>query len=105
ELLLYESAGGPQSLPTRRSSDLDRPENRSVIWRIMENVFRNAGFTIAAGSIPPLPPGTNRPPTTGRCARCWNWPWSAPTAGPPRSEEHTSELQSREKLVCRLRLE
>src|SRR5690606_40418156 len=31
-----------------------------------------------------------------------------PAAGPPpdrRSEEHTSELQSREKLVCRLLLE
>src|SRR5690606_40717383 len=25
--------------------------------------------------------------------------------GPPRSEEHTSELQSRENLVCRLLLE
>src|SRR5437660_2283944 len=32
---------------------------------------------------------------------------SAPTAGapPPRSEEHTSELQSRGHLVCRLLLE
>src|SRR5690606_41939049 len=27
------------------------------------------------------------------------------TLGVPRSEEHTSELQSREKLVCRLLLE
>src|SRR5436309_7779420 len=27
------------------------------------------------------------------------------TTGRPRSEEHTSELQSREKLVCRLLLE
>src|SRR5690606_40984470 len=36
--------------------------------------------------------------------------WRAPVAQPfyratPRSEEHTSELQSREKLVCRLLLE
>src|SRR5690606_40603317 len=31
---------------------------------------------------------------------------SGPVAGPPvRSEEHTSELQSRENLVCRLLLE
>src|SRR5690606_41486047 len=30
--------------------------------------------------------------------------WSSPTAR-RRSEEHTSELQSREKLVCRLLLE
>src|SRR5690606_39400291 len=28
-----------------------------------------------------------------------------PSAPPPRSEEHTSELQSRENLVCRLLLE
>src|SRR5690554_7283749 len=28
-----------------------------------------------------------------------------PLAGPPRSEEHTSELQSRPHLVCRLLLE
>src|SRR5690625_5807562 len=30
----------------------------------------------------------------------WAWPWFA-----PRSEEHTSELQSRGHLVCRLLLE
>src|SRR2546422_3158987 len=30
---------------------------------------------------------------------------SAPEIGPPRSEEHTSELQSRLHLVCRLLLE
>src|SRR5690606_40786747 len=33
-------------------------------------------------------------------------PWSpAAVHGPARSEEHTSELQSRENLVCRLLLE
>src|SRR3712207_8985994 len=34
--------------------------------------------------------------------RCWSWrpPWRS-----PRSEEHTSELQSRQYLVCRLLLE
>src|SRR5690606_41673662 len=42
----------------------------------------------------PLP----RSPTGGRSGRPG---WSAP----PRSEEHTSELQSRENLVCRLLLE
>src|SRR5215203_7212548 len=40
-----------------------------------------------------------------RCCRdrrsCRRWP---PTS-PPRSEEHTSELQSRQYLVCRLLLE
>src|SRR6266849_10739367 len=37
------------------------------------------------------------------------WPTSScappPSAPPPRSEEHTSELQSRVDLVCRLLLE
>src|SRR5690606_41895164 len=32
-------------------------------------------------------------------------PSPAVEAAPPRSEEHTSELQSRENLVCRLLLE
>src|SRR5215475_15917927 len=35
-----------------------------------------------------------------RCARCCS---ASPAC--PRSEEHTSELQSRENLVCRLLLE
>src|SRR5690606_40226583 len=33
------------------------------------------------------------------------WRRAAPPSGPTRSEEHTSELQSRENLVCRLLLE
>src|SRR5690349_23609001 len=37
------------------------------------------------------------------CSRCG--PAAAPTCCRPRSEEHTSELQSRRDLVCRLLLE
>src|SRR3712207_8455136 len=48
--------------------------------------------------------------------RCWSSPVArqlstatprgpASRCGPPRSEEHTSELQSRQYLVCRLLLE
>src|SRR5947209_13300762 len=33
------------------------------------------------------------------------FPWMMPSAKPLRSEEHTSELQSRQYLVCRLLLE
>src|SRR6266700_7691145 len=55
-------------------------------------------------ALPILVPGTSPP---------WcSWPGSSagsPAPGcrrlRPRSEEHTSELQSREKLVCRLLLE
>src|SRR5688572_31764613 len=37
-------------------------------------------------------------------ARTWRASWRA-SAGPDRSEEHTSELQSQSNLVCRLLLE
>src|SRR6266700_6914202 len=40
--------------------------------------------------------------TLGHAPR-WRRRWQ--TSGQSRSEEHTSELQSREKLVCRLLLE
>src|SRR2546427_6628482 len=41
-------------------------------------------------------------PRTDTTRRCWS-----PSIGarPPRSEEHTSELQSQSNLVCRLLLE
>src|SRR3712207_7389378 len=38
-----------------------------------------------------------------RCAK--GWPVRLLSSKPPRSEEHTSELQSRQYLVCRLLLE
>src|SRR3712207_8246829 len=55
--------------------------------------------------------------TEARGARAPRWPGGAPCLSPvrsppgrsgspaPRSEEHTSELQSRQYLVCRLLLE
>src|SRR5438874_4709125 len=57
---------------------------------------------------PPSPPA--RSPEHPRCAPWKCWPSSsrtraAYTRGPSRSEEHTSELQSRRDLVCRLLLE
>src|SRR5437868_8671828 len=50
------------------------------------------------------------PPKTGRRSRCarsrgCHRPWRAGTTAAARSEEHTSELQSRFDLVCRLLLE
>src|SRR5690606_41464467 len=82
-------------------------------------------------SFPPrrssdLTSGPSPPPSTSpsRCSPTPTTPWPRPTArggprrstdgpstastAPPsssRSEEHTSELQSRENLVCRLLLE
>src|SRR5699024_11730426 len=70
------------SFPTRRSSDLT---------------------TTRARRWPPWPPPPV-PPWWASTAPPW---WSAPTSPPigSRSEEHTSELQSRFDLVCRLLLE
>src|SRR5947209_15222801 len=69
------------SFPTRRSSDLRRADGRASApaGTSSDGRRRNRNTTAAA--------------TTGR--RC----------GPRRSEEHTSELQSRQYLVCRLLLE
>src|SRR3712207_7633317 len=48
-------------------------------------------------------PGPNATSTNGN----WRNTWSLTDCAqhPPRSEEHTSELQSRQYLVCRLLLE
>src|SRR3712207_7215075 len=40
-----------------------------------------------------------------RPSQAWQGRTAAPSAQPKRSEEHTSELQSRQYLVCRLLLE
>src|SRR5690606_41208713 len=53
---------------------------------------RRTSHTPAAQIPCPWPPGRSRSPSPRSCPR-------------PRSEEHTSELQSRENLVCRLLLE
>src|SRR3989442_2799019 len=55
--------------------------------------------------------GATPPPGTGWRCRLWKPPHPgtledrAPREYPARSEEHTSELQSRPHLVCRLLLE
>src|SRR5438552_5798874 len=60
-------------------------------------LFRSqAGWVVSRAAI-----GEAVSPKAGRCGHC-----SAPRGGrPPRSEEHTSELQSPDHLVCRLLLE
>src|SRR5262245_63743105 len=45
----------------------------------------------------------SRTVSSSKPPRCW-WPHSTPMTS-PRSEEHTSELQSLRHLVCRLLLE
>src|SRR5207302_8609807 len=76
------------SFPTRRSSDLiELPAVGPAI------------------SVPGHPRTQPTAGTTSRRARANSLPFRVPAIGCVRSEEHTSELQSRENLVCRLLLE
>src|SRR5699024_12163904 len=79
----------PHSFPTRRSSDL----------------FRSLGAQRPGG--PPARRGPHFSREMGRKRAGGLAPWTPFFYGPlvPRSEEHTSELQSRFDLVCRLLLE
>src|SRR5690606_41850970 len=70
------------SSPTRRSSDLPAPLPLPVFETILP-VAKQLSTTPPSKIIPAIPP----------------------TLLLPRSEEHTSELQSRENLICRLLLE
>src|SRR5207247_5095253 len=66
---------------------------------------RRRGSPPRSGRCGWRPPAT-RPPCTRRPSAARNrTPPAADTAPPPRSEEHTSELQSRVDIVCRLLLE
>src|SRR5690349_24199164 len=78
------------SFPTRRSSDL-----RSARWELpappASRAFRSWRGSRAFRASPPASPAS-------RASR-------RPASRRARSEEHTSELQSRRDLVCRLLLE
>src|SRR5690606_40378615 len=91
----------PPSFPTRRSSDLFysvTPVPDGSVWGSV------LGFP---GAAVRLVPGDDPPHTT--LVEVYEPPFDNPKAKvqgfSPRSEEHTSEFQSRENLVCRLLLE
>src|SRR5207249_12302089 len=92
------------SFPTRRSSDLYRPEPCSSalhacrVHRCGRLIRTRAGFGGGAQGFGGRPEGRRaKPPGGFRKTR--------PSQNTGRSEEHTSELQSRFELVCRLLLE
>src|SRR5690606_40636324 len=100
---LRHSAHVP-SVPTRRSSDLPRfrPANRCR-WTVVRScplVCYPAGRRTATvqKSQNLIPTGDTR----NMANPITKWLIVAFTAITLRSEEHTSELQSRENLVCRL---
>src|SRR5690606_41592529 len=85
------------SFPTRRSSDLNLPDDGPKIL---------AANVVAAGLESKILPSLKLkvgPVAVGVTAVIA--PESVQKLRDPRSEEHTSELQSRENLVCRLLLE
>src|SRR5207253_11507164 len=80
------------SFPTRRSSDLRGAE------RSRSPVIRTTRSTTLA-----ITPFSTKPTAASSISKA---PTRAPSPATPwRSEEHTSELQSRGHLVCRLLLE
>src|SRR5690606_42121733 len=90
------------SFPTRRPSDL---------WRTSSTPRRTSwtpGGTTTGSPCSSPAPASRCPPPTGRASRS-SRPGRSNRASQSsylqRSEEHTSELQSRENLVCRLLLE
>src|SRR3712207_8874831 len=72
-------------------------------------LFRSVGGGAPGGERPPGRDGVRgrgeRAHPVQRGDRLDRLPARVPAAGRPRSEEHTSELQSRQYLVCRLLLE
>src|SRR5690606_41597934 len=77
------------SFPTRRSSDLRGARHRQA----RRGALRSLQARLQGGIL---------------AERGWRFKASTPICAvsfDPRSEEHTSELQSRENLVCRLLLE
>src|SRR5207249_12289269 len=90
----YRAPRHLHSFPTRRSSDLARP------------VLRKAEGVQAADHVERvLEGGRAKRANAARLRHRLSLRQGAEGASEPRSEEHTSELQSRFDLVCRLLLE
>src|SRR5690606_41271433 len=89
------------SFPTRRSSDLC---SRNFAPHSSAFSLRSA-WTTAAVTGPPAATFSRSNSNTRASALLAPLTLSMGATSPCRSEEHTSELQSRENLVCRLLLE
>src|SRR5207253_11391859 len=90
------------SFPTRRSSDLtfwnrSRSMSKRNRPRFCQPSNRETNFHLSSRWIK----GGSGRKVIGRTFRIHS-PYSFPTDSSTRSEEHTSELQSRGHLVCRL---
>src|SRR5690606_41238863 len=93
----------PHPAPTRRSSDLvtDQAETRD------KEAFMRQHFGCSEGIIAEVGWGAtpDQCAVLAFCAATYEGDYRRFERHDRRSEEHTSELQSRENLVCRLLLE
>src|SRR5207253_10854817 len=85
--------------PTRRSSDLRRHSDNGRDGRV-PNRRNPSAVPAVCRSASAFPQAAAQPHGRTRRGRSASW-----SRGDWRSEEHTSELQSRGHLVCRLLLE
>src|SRR5690606_39688124 len=93
-----------RSFPTRRSSDLcggGAAPDVDARQLLAVQLLRSARFPAGLGDALPAAPPLRRPAVLGAAGASG----AAGRGDADRSEEHTSELQSRENLVCRLLLE
>src|SRR5690606_40699617 len=92
------------SFPTRRSSDLSSAATPASLS------LRSSGSAYSSAILSKLLMSTwvdrvvnsGNKPSSSSTSYIRSAPKDTPTPVIPRSEEHTSELQSRENLVCRL---
>src|SRR5690606_39896408 len=96
---------GLPPFPTRRSSDL--LVNRVIglcVSSVLSSLISHLSTLISV--LCPLSTKKGCPPSavTRYKSRLYAWGEKGCPPSAVRSEEHTSELQSRENLVCRLRL-
>src|SRR5207253_8656814 len=101
----YRPPPDPHSFPTRRSSDLGgagSAAERVSGLEHLDGVAACARRTTAESPFCPEPTTTARGDISVLLALLGRSERAVET---PRSEEHTSELQSRGHLVCRLLLE
>src|SRR5690606_40577777 len=92
-----------------RFSATVRSENSWKSWKIIPSFLRNSGTSEGRMSRIENPATTISPSRSGKSAYKVfsndDFPEPVLPTRKTRSEEHTSELQSRENLVCRLLLE
>src|SRR5690606_41801380 len=104
DALVYCCADHPSlhSFPTRRSSDLQIATRQTAIQVLSDEVPAQRASTEVDAALADVPAVAV---TTRSIGAVNEMDANRFASAIPRSEEHTSELQSRENLVCRLLLE